>query len=300
MSEQTQALVPATKLTELSRAGAPPVGMPVAIEDWGAWSQEDRIEALNIYHEELGRSLEHIKPEFPKWVMPTGGQLAFTGPDGMPVKVIEAVMIFHTAARAWWKSQEVTGSLPDCSSYDGQRPATGKGPKGETDCSKCPLNEFGSGKEGRGKACKERLNAFFVRKDDRLPNLLPLPPTSIRPFSRYVTALINGGKPLSAVVTELSLEKKQAGGGQAYSVVVAKVGREMTFAEMKTARDMRIRFQDEMQRRGIAEADLKDEEAPATTISEPGANDRVWDVPAGDIRHGDDEPPPRGDDDVPF
>ena len=103
----------------------------------------------------------------------------------------------------------------DCSSVDGQN---GRGTPGGL-CEACPHNEFGSADKGQGKACKESRLLFILRDQDRLPLLLVVPPTSIRPNHKFFMRLANKGLPYYGVRVKLGLEKSRSGEGIEYSMV---------------------------------------------------------------------------------
>ncbi len=56
-------------------------------------------------------------------------------------------------------------------------------------CAICPLNAWGSGDNGRGKACKNMRHLFLLRDGAFMPLQIILPPTSIRPFNDFVSMI---------------------------------------------------------------------------------------------------------------
>src|SRR3990167_6865431 len=100
------------------------------------------------------------------------------------VKEVEGVVVFKQLMRGYWESAEVTNTPPTCSSNDGVEPKPGPGRQAAI-CTACPHSQWGSGKEGRGQACKQRLAVFFLRENEEIPTLLSLPPTAIKPFGAY-------------------------------------------------------------------------------------------------------------------
>lgn len=177
--------------------------------------------------------------------IPSGGGTSWEIPDEDPTRIIEGVIVYKQPTRSFWfKGRGEDGeedSPPDCWSGDGK---TGVGvfgagskdnPSGE--CEGCPMNVFGSSTRGsgNGKACKEQLQLFLLQKDAILPLQLALPPTSLKPFRKYMTRLASKGKSYMAVVTKLGLEV-QKGGGQTYSVVAPSRGDDLDPAEAIAAR----------------------------------------------------------------
>lgn len=53
-------------------------------------------------------------------------------------------------------------NIPACYSYDMEKPHADASAPAHTDCASCPNNQWGSGNEGRGKACREALRVALV------------------------------------------------------------------------------------------------------------------------------------------
>ena len=166
--------------------------------------------------------------------VPSGGGQAWDIPDEDPARYIEGVIVHKQPTRSFWFKGRGEGGEedgpPDCYSPDSKvgvgvfGPGSEANPTGE--CAGCPMNVFGSSDRGsgEGKACKEQMQLFILQQDAVLPIQLSLPPTSLRPFRKYMTRLASKGKSFYAVVTRLALEVTK-GGGQTYSVVApSKVG----------------------------------------------------------------------------
>jgi len=86
-------------------------------------------------------------------------------------------------------------------------------------CNKCFLNQWESDlRGGKGKACKNQKRLLILIENSAIPNLLTLPPTSIRNFEDYCTALVEWGTTPLFVFTSIELEKKSTGAGINYSV----------------------------------------------------------------------------------
>ena len=151
-----------------------------------------------------------IALDFPQVKIPAGGQLSFELPnpldpdDPTPCKTIEGVIVLQQTANAYWQDSDTTGAPPDCSSDDG---VTGYGTPGGL-CAACPLNTFGSGEGGKGKACKNMKNLYILQDGSPMPLLLPLPPTSLKAFRQYANNLRFAGLGLSGV----DLHRPQAPG----------------------------------------------------------------------------------------
>lgn len=158
-----------------------------------------------------------------KVTVPAGGTRHWMvpGPQGdEPAQAIEGIIIHKTDPRAYYARsiEESAGNrAPDCFSPDGEygRP----GPEGAARvplsdgttgvaCATCPLNVWGTGPNGRGKACKENELLFLLQPDSVLPLVLQAPPTSLQPIRDYMFSLVDNRdyRPYWQVVTKLELE----------------------------------------------------------------------------------------------
>lgn len=199
------------------------------------------VDAVELYDP---AEYDDIAPDFPRVKIPAGGQVSFEvlnpeRPDDPDVtKTLEGVIVMQHTANAYWQTSETGGNPPDCSSDDG---VTGYGKPGGA-CASCPLNEFGSGEGGSGKACKNMKNIYLLRDGEMIPLLLSLPPTSLKAFRQYANTLRFAGRGLSSVVTRVGL-KRQEGNGNAYSVatfaMAGALSPELAKAGREYARQMR-------------------------------------------------------------
>ena len=154
--------------------------------------------------------------------VPSGGGLAFELPgdeDDEPEieKTLEGVIVHHHAINAYW-SDEYTGGNepPDCSSLDGK---FGIGePGGE--CSVCPKNQWGTGRDEKGKACNNRRRVYILREGEMFPILLSLPPTSLGNFSDLLSRrILQRGMTSKQVIVKAKLKKAVSGSNIEYSQV---------------------------------------------------------------------------------
>jgi hypothetical protein len=171
--------------------------------------------------------------DFARVTIPTGGgtQWALESLEGVQMTPeIQGVIVVTQDARSYFKlpfgAEEKRP--PDCSSRDG---LTGIGdPGGE--CLPCPLNQWGSGPAGRGKACREGKQLFLVRGSEILPELLQLPPTSLKACRQYLLRLTGSGIPYYGAITAITLERTKSGGGVAYSEARFRFLRRLTPEEI--------------------------------------------------------------------
>lgn len=163
----------------------------------------------------------------PRWIVPTlDGEETLARIDG--------VIVFARDTRVYYKTAFGKGSgkqPPDCSSPDG---VTGKGKPGG-DCSKCPLAEYGSADEGAGQACKQVKQIFVLRGDLLLPEVVSLPPTSLKGTRQFFLKLTTQGIPYYQAVIGIELEKAQNAGGIQYGKAVMKFVRRLTAEEAARA-----------------------------------------------------------------
>lgn len=83
-------------------------------------------------------------------------------------------------------------------------------------CSVCPMNEFGSSSNGKGKACRNGRRLLIAATTDGVPDLnnlaiINLAPTSLKAYARYAKGLATIKKlPTWAVITVLSFDDDSA------------------------------------------------------------------------------------------
>lgn len=79
-------------------------------------------------------------------------------------------------------------------------------------CGECPMNEFGSSSNGKGKACRNGRRLLVAAVTDGVPDLvnlaiINLAPTSLKSYAKYAKSLATIKKlPIWAVVTTLSFD----------------------------------------------------------------------------------------------
>jgi hypothetical protein len=203
--------------------------------------QLQEIAALTSPIEELEHAIAvnlgtmQLSPfDFARITIPTGGgtQWALESIEGTQMTTeIQGVIVVAQDARSYFKLPFGVEEKrpPDCSSRDGE---IGIGsPGGE--CAKCPLNQWGTGPSGRGKACREGKQLFLVRGSELLPELLQLPPTSLKACRQYLMRLTSSHIPYYGAISAITLEKTKSGGGVAYSEARFRFLRRLTPEEGK-------------------------------------------------------------------
>ena len=202
--------------------------------------QETAVSPFVIFRTELAEIHEAIEAnvgdagltagDFERIKVPAGGGIAWSvqGLDGEEmVKELSGIIIAWRDTRAYWSvsMEESDGSMPpDCYSMDA-RTGTGK-PGG--DCHKCPLAQFGSDPKSDGQACKLIRQLFLIREDNLLPEIVNLPPSSVKPARQYFLRLASKGVPCYSVITRIALEKAKNGQGIVYSKAALTSGGRLT------------------------------------------------------------------------
>lgn len=154
-----------------------------------------------------GESVPRISIRGKRFRLKVPGKEEMVGQAGAPLTV---VVLGYSPAQGCSKSfyldeyQPGSGEAPDCSSADGVRPDTwAEDPQAKT-CADCPHNEWGSGKNGKGKRCSDHKQ-LIVAAPGQLEGgdlyVLTVPPTSLRPLTQYARQLSEHSIPIRAVKT---------------------------------------------------------------------------------------------------
>jgi hypothetical protein len=173
----------------------------------------------------MAEELDGLQLSFPRVKIPSGGGLAFEVPGDDPEnpnteKEIVGVIVDHHPVNAYWADKYAGGNNPpDCSSMDAKFGVDQDGNR--KPCNSCPMNEWGTAEDGRGKACKNMHRVYILREGEMLPLLLTLPPTSLKNISDYLgLRIVSKGLRSYGVVSKVSLKKAQNAGGINYSQAV--------------------------------------------------------------------------------
>lgn len=209
-------------------------------------------------------------PVVDRVTVPPGGGTSFQVPTTMgpqPQASLTGVVVFEHRARAYWGKQgESTGAPPECSSQDNWR---GVGVPGGL-CMNCPMNKWDTGKEGRGKACKEFHRVYLLQAGDTLPILLTVPPTSLREWDKYGTRVTREGNTLQEVVTSFTLVQDRAGGGQLFSRVFPISKGVLPEVQSRLAKDLKVALEPALLGLKVEDQDYP---APPAKVAEPRAVD---------------------------
>ncbi len=197
-----------------------------------------------------------------------GGINQFSSSDGETMKEITAIVAVSQKARAYWPGKGSDQS-PLCTSPDGVHGNFALAPtKGQLqdavnhravhpairlydeqrefpdffDCASCPLAQWGSADAGNGQACKSMRRLVIFVDGWVAPALLTLPPTSVKAWDIYCSALKNKRSGYFAVRSKLSLEKAKSAGGDPYSIISVQVAGALTASEVQAVMELRRQF----------------------------------------------------------
>jgi hypothetical protein len=133
---------------------------------------------------------------------------------------IEGVLVVSRDARVYYASKDAGNVPPDCSSTDA---ITGivQGKPGDVKyggaCQACPMSKWDSAQDGGGgQACKQVKQLFFLRGDSMFPEVVSLPPTSVKAARQFLVKLTTQGIPYYGALVAIELEKAQNAAGKPY------------------------------------------------------------------------------------
>ena len=287
-------------LAELAKEAAPPPTMPGTLEEWKAMSEADRLTELEWFVGELQENTEGLDIQLPRIKYPSSGTTFWQVDTGeselMPVSALAGVMLKKAQCRVFYKDtgdDNVTeGAIPDCYSGDLIRPDAEAAFKQHETCSGCPKSLWGSGKGGRGQACKVRVRVYMALRSlmpgkggrmecsgplEAVPTFLSIPPTGIKPMSVYTVALSNQNKALSTVTTRLGLVPKNNKDGKEYSALDLSNEGVLDTPEKRQIKAMKDVYSSMMQYRSG-----KDFLADIAADNQQGAKDSGMDFPGTD------------------
>jgi len=146
------------------------------------------------------------------------GQDDVVAPLGAPLicVIADAFPRDKRLSKVYYKGDYIPGqdNPPDCSSAFGEVPDPWIENPPAKSCASCAYNVFGSGKGGRGKACKDVKQLLVLPPNkiqtDAMPLLLSVPPASLRHLTSYAKALADAGNiPFWYVRTEVSFAETE-------------------------------------------------------------------------------------------
>lgn len=204
-------------------------------------ADENSLNIKELLEDNLeGESLSPFDLE--RIVLPAGGTTTWNVPTAegeKEVKDLHAVIIMPQSSRSFWKEElNGEGTPPDCVSED---MIQGIGDPGGL-CSTCQYNQFGSGRNGNGKACKETKNLFILLEGNMLPYVLQVPPTSLKSYKKYMGQLTGTGKSVNGVVTSFQIEKVKSGSGFTHGRIIFRPAGELSQEQVAAVKQYRNMF----------------------------------------------------------
>lgn len=169
-------------------------------------------------------------------------EIMFAYPNGQTTRKLSAVILGKIIARGLWTEGQ---KLPRCSSINGR---VGQGSEADMDlrgqnCMTCIHNEWGSGKDGRGKACKEMRRALILEEGKKLPSVLSVPPTSLATWDEFFTSMVQDDVKLITTRINFGLTKGESG-GYTYAVVQLEKGEDLSIEDTLAAAAARDALKD--------------------------------------------------------
>lgn len=139
-------------------------------------------------------NLDGRTPRLPQVKILHAGACLLKLPDGNATKRIEAIILDHNAARAWWEVSFADGGggkVPDCYSLDGYKPDERSAKLQAESCAECPHSKFGSDRRGgKGKDCREVARVHLIPNVSAvMPFRLTLPPSSLKMFDDFCSTI---------------------------------------------------------------------------------------------------------------
>jgi len=152
------------------------------------------------------------------------GMFEMPGDDGErhSAQEFSGVILFNHPMNMYYTSTyDGKKEPPECGSIDGK---TGTGNPGGN-CKECPLNQFGTGKNEKSKACKNRQRLYILREGEMIPMVFGLPTGSLSTLSKFLMAQLSKGRKPPQFVTRFTLKTADNSTGIEYAQVQFNVDR---------------------------------------------------------------------------
>ena len=222
-------------------------------EEWGAMSPEEQVGALAFFKEEAAHTTEGVDLTFSRWKFPTSGGTRFimdvADDDPPEEKELKVIVVAKFPARVNYPPDApvAKGTLPLCSARNATTPDVSPSPvSGATTCAACKFAQFGSdvrnGKPTRGQACSLRLNTFFLRGDEDMPEWISLPISAKRTFEDFVKTLVRRKIALISHEVVFGLAKETSSDGVEYQGLTCKIGNTVPYQQQRFARELANRY----------------------------------------------------------
>lgn len=135
--------------------------------------------------------------------------------EQVPAAALEIVILAANPnlSKVWYKGgyEDGANAKPDCFSNNGISPDDSVDAPQAKKCATCPKNVWGSGQNGKGKACGDSRRIAIAAPDQiNEPMLLRVPAASLKPLAEYGKKLDNRGASFDAVVTKIKFDMEEA------------------------------------------------------------------------------------------
>ena len=207
---------------ELIKAPAPRA-LTIAKEDAVAVQEAFAINIAGGNVSEFDLPRIKVMSGAPLWLIPK-----LEGEETAPR--IDGVIVYARDARAYYQSKDAGNVPPDCSSADG---ITGNGKPGGK-CAECPLARWDSA-DGGAQACKQVKQLFMLRGESMFPEIVSLPPTSVKNARQFFVKLTTQGIPYFHAFVAIELERAENAQKKPYGRAVLKFLRRLTPEEAERA-----------------------------------------------------------------
>jgi len=227
--------------------------------------------------DEMADDMAGLNLSFQRIKIPSGGILRFEIPSDNPerpnyTEYIEGVILHSHPSNAYWPGGEYDEDMaaPLCSSSDS---VTGHGEPGGA-CAVCPLNQWGTSENGKGKACKNMRQMYILRSGECMPIQLTLSPTSIRPYNDFFSVAFAARRRATfGSVVRIGL-KKMNNGKDDYSVATFQRLSDFSGEELAAIRSYAANFKEHIkymlsQRAAETEPAGNDADLPGLDSLEP-------------------------------
>jgi hypothetical protein len=152
---------------------------------------------------------------------------------------IEGVVVLARDTRAYYPSKELKNQPPDCSSDDAITGTARPGVSLGGECAKCPMAQWDSAQDSPAQACKQSKQLFMVRGSSMLPELVTLPPTSLKPAKQFFLKLTTQRVPIHKCIVKIELHEANNAAHQKYGKADIKFLRMLSAEEHARALEFR-------------------------------------------------------------
>lgn len=193
-----------------------------------AIAQVEQTDLAQLLRDNIGpRGIDEF--DLPRVRIPAGGGIAWelASADGSGFdaeKEFDAIILLAKDARRYWSTpySSGAGTPPDCYSLDAIHGIGEPAEACDGLCDKCQFAQFGTaikddGSQGRGQACRLVKMLYIMRPDELLPQVVVLPPTSLKAARAYLLRLVSSMRQAHSVITRFRLEKDKSADGISYS-----------------------------------------------------------------------------------